>query len=101
MLYIHTSRENYNKEKFVFETIKGNAIVLVPDQYTIQAEKDAFFYTKKKALMDLEVLSFSRLIDRVFQQAGGDRIPMLDPPPHYNNLQGVQCKVGTLSCCSV
>ena len=29
MLYIHTSRENYNKEKFVFETIKGNAIVLV------------------------------------------------------------------------
>ena len=48
MLYIHTNRENYNKEKFVFETIKGNTIVLVPDQYTIQAEGDAFFYTKKR-----------------------------------------------------
>lgn len=93
MLYIHTSRENYNKEKFVFETIKGNAIVLVPDQYTVQAEGDAFFYTKKKALMDLEVLSFSRLIDRVFQQAGGDRIPMIDRQGRHMLLTRIMGKM--------
>ena len=48
-------------------------ILIVPDQFTLQAEKNAFSYLETKGLMDLEVLSFSRLANRVFSQVGGNR----------------------------
>ncbi|MDD5986421.1 MAG: PD-(D/E)XK nuclease family protein [Eubacteriales bacterium] len=78
MLHIHYGREDRNKESFLYDTIEGQAVVLVPDQYTVQAERDAFFYSQEKVLMQIEILSFSRLADRVFSQAGGGRVPMID-----------------------
>ena len=71
MLKIYFGREDLNKDKFIFDNIKGRTILLVPDQFTLQAERNAFFYMGKKGFMDLEVLSISRLGARVLRQTGG------------------------------
>ena len=64
MLKIYSGRENLNKEKFMYETIKQNGgknFVLVPDQYTLEAERQALKYMECDVLLDTEVLSFSRM----------------------------------------
>ena len=44
MLNIYYGAETTDKEKFVFDNIKGRTLLLVPDQFSLQAERDAFFY---------------------------------------------------------
>ena len=44
MLNIYYGSETADKSKFIFEHIKGRTLLLVPDQFSLQAEKDAFFY---------------------------------------------------------
>ena len=78
MLHIYYGRENCNKNKFMFDLIKGKTLLLVPDQFTLQAERDAFFYLGKKGLMDLEVVSFSRLGQKVLAEVGGGRTALID-----------------------
>ncbi|MGI6721451.1 MAG: PD-(D/E)XK nuclease family protein [Anaerovoracaceae bacterium] len=78
MLNIYYGRENLNRDRFIYENIKGSTIVIVPDQFTVQAERDAFFYMRSKGIMEVEVLSFSRLADRIFSEQGGGRTPMID-----------------------
>ena len=78
MLKIYFGREDLNKDKFIFDNIKGRTILLVPDQFTLQAERNAFFYMGKKGFMDLEVLSISRLGARVLRQTGGAYLPMIN-----------------------
>ncbi|MCB6994063.1 PD-(D/E)XK nuclease family protein [bacterium 210820-DFI.6.37] len=78
MLRIFYGRENINKDKFLFDNIKGRTLLLVPDQFTLQAERDAFFYLGAKGLMDLEVVSISRLGSKVLAEVGGGRTAMID-----------------------
>ncbi len=78
MLNIHFGREDLNKDKFIFDSIKGRTLLLVPDQFTLQAERNAFFYMGKKGFMDLEVLSISRLGTRILRQTGGSLLPMIN-----------------------
>lgn len=78
MLNIYYARESIDKDRFIYEHIKPGSIVIVPDQFSLQAERDALFYMKKDALMDIEILSFSRLRDRVFAEAGGAAGRMID-----------------------
>ena len=78
MLYIHYDREDINKEKFIFENIKGRTLLLVPDQFTLQAERDAFFYLRKEGFLDLEVRSISRLISETLKETGGGKLDMIN-----------------------
>lgn len=78
MLNIYYGRENLNKDQFIFDKVRGKTLLLVPDQFTLQAEKDAFFYLGAKGLMDLQVVSFSRLGMKVLQQTGGGLCTMID-----------------------
>ncbi|MCQ2551148.1 MAG: PD-(D/E)XK nuclease family protein [Clostridia bacterium] len=78
MLKIFYGRENVNKEKFLYEHIEKPAIVLVPDQYTLEAEAQALRYLGTKSLMDVEIMSISRLGDRVLEKVGGGRKTFLD-----------------------
>lgn len=71
MLNIYYGAETADKEKFIFENIKGRTLLLVPDQFSLQAERDAFFYLKKKSLMDLRIVDFSTLGHKVVQEVGG------------------------------
>lgn len=71
MLKIFYGRENINKEKYIFESLKGDSLLLVPDQYTLQAERSAFFYTGRKGFMsDFEVVSITRLGRRILADTG-------------------------------
>ncbi len=78
MLRIFYGRENINKEQFLFDSIKGKTLLLVPDQFTLQAERDAFFYLGAKGLMDLEVVSISRLGLKILAETGGGRTALID-----------------------
>lgn len=78
MLRIFYGRENINKERFLFDSIQGKTLLLVPDQFTLQAERDAFFYLGTKGLMDLEVVSISRLGLKVLAETGGGRTALID-----------------------
>lgn len=78
MLHIYYARENVDKERFLFDRCAEDALLLVPDQYTLQAEKEALSYLQEKGLLHREVLSFSRLGSRILQEAGGGKRPMID-----------------------
>lgn len=78
MLNIFYGRENLKKDKFIFDSIKGKTMLLVPDQFTLQAERDAFFYLDKKGLMDVEVVSISRMGTKVLAETGGGNYSMIN-----------------------
>lgn len=58
-------------EKSLKEGYPGSLILVVPEQFTLQAERDVIDYLGVPGTMQLEVLSISRLASRVFNQAGG------------------------------
>ncbi len=79
---LYYGREGIRKEAFVFSQIKAfqsekfqgeKNIVLVPEQFSLQGEKDAFEYLEVEGLIDVEILSFSRLATRIFAEVGGGR----------------------------
>lgn len=96
MLHIYYGRENLDKEKFLFDQIAKELnqsdrdengidtggshkkiLLLVPDQFTLQAERNAFSYLHVDGLMDLEVMSQSRLGFKVLSETGGsNRVPI-------------------------
>jgi ATP-dependent helicase/nuclease subunit B len=83
MIKIYLGRENQDKEHFLFAEIAKTlaairtldedrkVFLLVPDQYTLQAERNALKYLNEPGLIDLEVLSENRLADRILSQQGG------------------------------
>jgi len=46
-------------------------ILLVPEQFTLQSERDLLQKLNLPGIMRVEVLSFTRLAQRVFSEAGG------------------------------
>ncbi len=78
MLNIYCGTETTDKEKFIFDNIKGRTLLLVPDQFSLQAERDAFFYLKKKSLMDLRIVDFSTLGHKVVREVGGTKPQLID-----------------------
>jgi len=86
VLKVHFGRESVNKERYMFDLIKlteGSVLLLVPDQFTLQAEKEAFFYLGVKGLMGVEALSFSRLGARIIAETGGSRRAPIDERGRY------------------
>ena len=45
-------------------------IVLVPEQFTMQTQKDLVMASPRKGIMNVEVLSFNRLAQRVLDETG-------------------------------
>ncbi|MCI6011414.1 MAG: PD-(D/E)XK nuclease family protein [Firmicutes bacterium] len=93
MLHMHYGRESLDREKFIFDRIRcdmtdrqnasadGNGqriILLVPDQYTLEAEQQAFRHLQVRGLMNVEVLSMSRLGSRLLSELGGSRQTFID-----------------------
>ena len=73
MLNIFYGRENLDKEKFIFDNMAGRALLMVPDQYTLEAERQAFRHLGISALMDVEIVSPSSLGDNILNELGGSR----------------------------
>lgn len=57
---------------------KRNFLVVVPDQFTMQTQKDMVLAHPKGGIMNIDVLSFSRLAHRIFEEVGGNEKPVLD-----------------------
>lgn len=55
-----------------------NFLVLVPDQFTMQTQKDLVTLHERGGIMNIDVLSFGRLAHRVFEETGGGDTPVLD-----------------------
>lgn len=89
MLNIYYGSEKTDKEKFIFSHIKGRTLLLVPDQFSLQAERDAFFYLGKKALMDLRIVDFSALGNKAVKQVGGKLPTMIDKYGRHMLLAGI------------
>jgi ATP-dependent helicase/nuclease subunit B len=50
-----------------------NYIVLVPEQFTMQTQKDLVMMHPDQGIMNIDVLSFNRLAHRIFEEVGSDR----------------------------
>ncbi|MDR0569997.1 MAG: exodeoxyribonuclease V subunit gamma [Clostridiales Family XIII bacterium] len=90
MLSIYFARESVDKGFHIFSEIGkslealraspekgGRVLLVVPDQFTLQAERDAFFYLRRDGFLELEVISMTRLRHRVIEETGRDsRVPI-------------------------
>ena len=52
--------------------------VLVPDQFTMQTQKELTCMHPDHGIMNIDVLSFGRLTHRILEEVGGEEIPVLD-----------------------
>lgn len=84
MLNIYYAGEACDKTKFIFDNIDPDqqTIILVPDQASLQMERDALNYFKAKygraALLDLMVADFSSLGNKVIKEQGGKQPELID-----------------------
>lgn len=81
MLNIFYGRESIDKEKFIYDKISersGRTLVIVPDQYTLEAEKQAFRLLGVQGLMDVEIVSMSRLGYKLLSELGGKNKTFID-----------------------
>lgn len=59
------------------QNIQTPLILIVPEQFSLQAERDLIRKTGGKGIMQAQVLSFRRLAFRVFREAGGSSAALL------------------------
>lgn len=60
------------------ENPKQNFLVIVPDQFTMQTQKELVLLNEKGGILNIDVLSFGRLSHRILEEVGGEEIPVLD-----------------------
>ena len=53
-------------------------LIIVPDQFTMQTQWDVVNMHPKKAIMNIDILSFGRLSHRVFEETGHGSFSVLD-----------------------
>ena len=81
MLRLYTGRENIDKERFIYDSIKehgGETLVLVPDQYTLVAEEQALKYLETSCLFNVEITSMNRLGLKILTEQGTESVRMID-----------------------
>lgn len=62
----------YNDIKNKLDENKDKIFVIVPEQSNLSAERKLFEITKRKSLINVEVLTLSRMAKRVLNEVGGD-----------------------------
>ena len=57
---------------------KKNFLIIVPDQFTMQTQKDLTMLHERGGILNIDVLSFGRLSHRIFDEVGELDTPVLD-----------------------
>ncbi len=57
---------------------KQNFLIIVPDQFTMQTQKDFVMLSDRGGIMNIDVLSFGRLGHRIMEETGSRDTPVLD-----------------------
>lgn len=80
MLTIFTGGGAADKEKYIFDHIDPHrkSILIVPDQFSLQAERDALRLLGREALTDLMVVDFSALGHKVVREREGRMPDIID-----------------------
>ena len=60
------------------EAPRQNFLIIVPDQFTMQTQKELVALDEKGGIMNIDVLSFGRLNHRIMEEVGSDEVPVLD-----------------------
>lgn len=74
------------KSHYIFEKIIRESeehpgkqfLIIVPEQFTMQTQKDLVTMHPRHAIMNIDVLSFERLAHRVFDEVGGEHRKILE-----------------------
>ena len=74
-----------------------NFLIIVPDQFTMQTQKELVLFNERGGIMNIDVLSFGRLGHRILEEVGGQEIPVLDDTGKSLVLQKVAAGAGKLS----
>ncbi len=74
MVHVYYGTAEYDKDRFLFDSIAAgmpsDTILLVPDQFTLQAERNAFEYMNTDTLLELEIMSNSSFSNRILDTQG-------------------------------
>ncbi len=99
MLNLYYGRESQDKEGFLYDSIaevltridreNEHVLLVVPDQYTLQAERNAISYLKVNGLIEFEILSQGRLADRILAETGGSTRVHIDKQGRQMLLSGI------------
>ena len=76
-----SGKSHYIYEKIIRESMEhpeGNYLIVVPEQFTMQTEKELVALHPRKAILNIHVLSFNRLAYRIFEEVGGNTCPVLE-----------------------
>ncbi|MCD8196993.1 MAG: helicase-exonuclease AddAB subunit AddB [Lachnospiraceae bacterium] len=74
-------KSHYLFEKIIKESIARpdrQYLILVPEQFTMQTQKDLVMMHPNHGIMNIDVLSFERLAHRVFEEVGGEHRRILE-----------------------
>ncbi|MDR2486995.1 MAG: PD-(D/E)XK nuclease family protein, partial [Clostridiales Family XIII bacterium] len=78
MLSICYGREDFDRNRFLYDRIARDmashprVFLIVPEQFTLQAERDAFRYLDRPGFLDFDVLSLRSLGRRILAETGGE-----------------------------
>lgn len=74
-------KSHYLYHKIIKDSIKdpqGSYLVIVPEQFTMETQKDFVTMHPRHGIMNIDVLSFMRLAYRVLEETGKNRLPVLE-----------------------
>ena len=76
-----SGKSTYVFDKIIERSMKEenkNFFILVPDQFTMQTQMDFATRHPRGGILNIDILSFSRLSHRILEETGGGKEPVLD-----------------------
>ena len=68
-------------KKMIQESIENpeeNYIIIVPEQFSMETQRDIVSLHPQNGVMNIDIVSFARLAYRVFEEIGARQLPVLD-----------------------